>query len=222
MNEWIAAAAIGGVLVASMAILAALTAERRLAPEAARKLLHVEMGAVTLAFPWIFTSAAPVVALACASVAWFEALRMPGVWQPLFAGALGERREASRGESWFACGVCLAFVLASARPAHYCVAILILALADSAAAVAGLRWGRPRCLPGGACKSSAGSATFFAVAFIVALSASLAFGHEPAGRLALTALLAALATTGAEALLGRGLDNLAIPVVAIAVLHAAS
>ena len=41
--------------------------DRGLSPEAARKALHVALGLTTLAFPWLFDDASPVLALAACS-----------------------------------------------------------------------------------------------------------------------------------------------------------
>jgi dolichol kinase len=88
------------------------------------------------------------------------------------------------------------------QPWAFVYALLVLALADTAAAAAGMRFGR-RPLPLGG-KSAAGSAAFFGVALAVGLP------FAPLGACALVALAAA----ATEASLARGLDNLALPLVA--------
>jgi phytol kinase len=196
VSPWIAIALIVGLLPASMALLSRL----RVSPEARRKLLHVEMGAVTLGFPWLFAAAWPVLLLAGASIAWFGLLRASVRMRERFGSALEAR--GGRGAIWFVCGVCLTFLLSGGEPIRYCTAILVLTLADAAAALVGQRYGRTR-------KSVEGSLAFFSVAFIVALLMLQALA---------VALLVALVTTLMEAAFEDGLDNLLVPLGALAVL----
>lgn len=212
-DAWLAVALVLLVLAASMRALSCAPLRRRFPVEAGRKLLHVQMGLATAAFPWLFASAWPVVALAGLSIAWFALLRA----SPRLAGAFGaplydcERRSA--GEIWFVLGVCLTFLATAGDRLAYCVAILVMTLADAAAALVGRRFGRSLRLPGGARKSLAGSAAFFGVAFLVASVISWAAGFSPAEALR-AGFAVALLTTVVEALLGDGLDNLAVPLAA--------
>jgi phytol kinase len=212
MNPWLGILAVCLALPISMAVLSGIVRHGLLSHEAARKALHVEMGLVTLSFPWLFTDAWPVVVLAALSIAWFAGVRAIRTLRSSFGPVLETPTRRSNGQFWFVCGVCLAFLLADDRAA-YCIAILVMALADSSAALAGTRWGRPRATLSGACKSFAGSAAFFAVAFAVAFAI---------GASAATALLVALATTFVEALLADGLDNLLVPLAALVACHFAA
>jgi phytol kinase len=214
MSSWVACGAVITLLVVSMAALSAAVRRRGLGAEAARKLLHVEMGLATLAFPWLFATAEPVVLLAAVSIGWFRVLPASRWLDTRFGAVLAVERE-SGGEGWFACGVALAFLAAAHDRPTYAAAILVLALADSAAALAGARWGRARVLIGGARKSLAGSAAFCAIAFASVLAVLAAAGTAAPERMLAAAALTALTTTLVEALLGRGLDNLAIPVAAV-------
>lgn len=221
-NPSIAIAAMLALLAGSMGALSAGARRVGVSPEAARKLLHVEMGIATAAFPWIFGATWPVVLLAGMSVAWFGALRA-SIWLAMrFGVVLEATRRTSLGEIWFVIGACLAFLLEAGDAPAYCIAMLVLAFADAAAALAGKRWGRPRRVLGGAQKSVLGSTVFCIVAFAVAaLVLAIATEHEPGGLL-LTSLFVALVTTLIEGLLARGLDNLFVPLSALAALHLAS
>jgi phytol kinase len=134
---------------------------------------------------------------------------------------LAARRHRSLGEIWFVCGVCLSFLLAS-DPVAYCIAILVVTLADAAAALVGRRFGRLLRMPLAARKSAAGSAAFFVVAFAVAFLALYAAADVPLMRAIGSAALVALLTTAIEAVLARGLDNLFVPLGALAALRAVS
>jgi len=211
---WLGMALVPVLLVGSMAALPRL----RVSPEARRKLLHVEMGLVALAFPFLFASAWPVLGAAAIVIAWLSALRTVQPLRARFGGVLHDMQRDSAGDLCFVAGVCASFLWAGAQPAAYAVAILVLALADAAAALVGRRYGRPRRMPGGALKSAAGCAAFFAVAFAVTAGVVGAAGSADPWR---SAFLVALCTTLVEALLARGLDNLFVPLAALAALDLA-
>lgn len=216
---WPAVIAILALLGASMAALSAWARHSGVAPEAVRKLLHVEMALVTLSFPWLFASPWPVVALAGVAAGWFRLLRASAWLEARFGYALHAARGDSHGETWFACGVCLAFLLTGGEPVAYGIAVLVLGFADAAAALVGRRYGRPRRMPSGASKSVAGSAAFFLVAFAVTLAVLRGAAGLPAGEALAAAALLAAVTTGFEALAGKGLDNLLVPLGALASLR---
>lgn len=220
--QWPSVLAVLALLGASMALLSAWARRRGVPAESVRKLLHIEMALVTLSFPWLFESAWPVMVLAGAAAVWFRLLRASPWLDARFGYALRAARRDSHGETWFACGVCLAFVWTRGEPLAYGIAILVLGFADAAAALVGRRYGRPRRMPGGALKSVAGSAAFFAVALAVAFAGLHGAGGVDAGEaLAAAALLAGM-TTALEAVSDRGLDNLVVPLGALASLHAFS
>ena len=219
-RDWLAILAVLALLGASMALLSAWARRRGVPPEAVRKLLHVEMALVTLSFPWLFASAWPVVVLAAAAAAWFWLLRASAWLEARFGYALRAARRDSQGETWFACGVCLAFLWTGGEPVAYGIAILVLGFADTAAALVGRRYGLPRRMPGGASKSVAGSSAFFAVALAVAFVGLHAAAGLPAGEALASAALLASVTTLLEALSVRGLDNLVVPLGALASLQA--
>jgi phytol kinase len=220
MNPWIATLFVLVLLAASMAVLSIRECRTGLSTEAVRKFLHVEMGLVALAFPWLFAEAWPVLVLALAAVAWFGMLYASSWLDARFGRALHGAGRDSRGAVWFTCGVCLTYLTSAAEPVYYCIAILVLALADTAAALIGRRFGSSCRMPGGAHKSPAGSFAFFVVAFTVVLvglhvAADIGF-VEALG----TAFLVAAVTTTLEAILGDGLDNLCIPAGVLAALDA--
>lgn len=205
----------------SMAALGALVRRGALASEAARKTMHVEMALVTATFPWMFAEAWPVIAVSAIAIAWFAAVCALERLRSRFGLVFDEPQRRSGGQFWFACGVCAAF-LATGSPTLYCVAILVMGLADSAAALAGMRWGRARETIGGARKSIAGSVAFAVVAFLVALAVPWMLEERSIGSLVIAALIVALAATFVEASLSHGLDNFFIPLVVITAFHVAA
>ena len=217
MSPWLAVALVLAVLGGSMALLSAGAAT-----EARRKLLHLEMGAVVLGFPWWFPAAWPVLVLAGAALAWFAAVRFSRRLAARFGPVLRADGRDSLGEVWFTLGVCLTFLLSEGDALAYSIAILVLTLADAAAALVGLRFGRQRRVPGGGSKSLAGCGAFFVVALTVVLLALwLVAGWPPLAALR-AALLVAVITTLIEVLLAKGLDNLFVPLGALAALRLAA
>lgn len=200
-------------LTALLGLMVGLSACRRrgiLAAEPARKLLHIGMGLIALSFPWLFDRAWPVLLLAAAATLVLMAARSLAPLRACLGSALHDVERASLGEFYFALAVVLLFLLANGEKLLFCVPILLLTLADPAAALVGMRWGRRR-IPGVESKSVQGSLAFFGVAFaILYLSLLLATGWGIAGSL-LLCLVVAPGVTLIEAVAGRGLDNLWIP-----------
>jgi phytol kinase len=102
-------------------------------------------------------------------------------------------------------GGMLAALLVWPTPAAFSYAVLVLAVADPAAAAIGRQVRGPRWPAVGGVKSVAGSAAFFLVALVI--TAAL-------GGPGIAAVSVAVALTVIEGLLGYGLDDLAIPVAA--------
>ena len=186
-------------------------------PLARRESLHLGIALVALSLPWLFSSPWPVfvlVGVMLAAVVLLRASRWNG------SDARAALREM-RGEVWFACGLCLVFLWSATRPVAYSIAILLFALADTAAAVVGRRYGRAQRMLGGARKSGAGSLAFFTTAFVVVACALHAGAGLRPGETLATALWVAAFTTALETAFGDGLDNLFVPLGALAALELA-
>ncbi len=209
---------VGGSFAALMAGLRILRDARGLDPEVLRKLLHIGMGAVSLALPWFFDHAWPVLILAAAFGLGLLAGRFSGCWRRAAHGILCELGRTSAGDLCFPVAVAAVFVLSAGRVAHFCVAILVLALADAAAALVGTRHGAHRYGKPGNEKSLEGSAAFFLVALACIY---VPLRVWPEGGRAWTLLLSldlAFLLTCVEALSGNGLDNLTVPLAAVLLL----
>lgn len=200
-----------GLLGAAFAVLWALQARRGLSPEAARKGVHVAMGGVTLLFPWMFSEAGPILLLCALSVALMVALRRVRVLREGVGGVIHNVERASYGEICFPLAVCVLYLLAADTPVLYAIPLLLLGLADPAAALIGLRHGLVPYRTVDGLKSREGSVAFFAVAFLCVHVPLLLF--TDVGRLEsllVAAIVGALAMM-LEAISWRGLDNLFVP-----------
>ena len=128
-------------------------------------------------------------------------------------GILGSVHGVSRptyGAIAFPLGIALVAVLAHSF-AQYAFGVLVLGLADPAAGLVGQRWGRP-IAHWPTSKSLAGSAAFLAVTLVLATAYAVA-GTDVAVR-PLLLLASGLVVTVVESVLGRGLDDLALPTAA--------
>lgn len=217
---WVGVPIVAALLVTSMALLSSRRCQRILGAEPARKALHVGVGLVTLVFPWLFTSAAPVLVLATMALGWFEAVRRCVLLRGRFGAVLQRVARPGRGESCFVAGTALTFVISGGDPLEFCLPMAVLTLADSAAALVGQAVARRRGGTPRQGKTLAGSAAFFGVALACGLVA-LPIGGWSAASACVMALLLASVTTALEAAAGHGFDNLLIPVAAASLLQLA-
>ena len=219
MSEpWIGIGLVIATLTALLAVFSIIGP--MLQPEVLRKGLHISMGLTTLSFPWLFETPWPVVLFAGGSALVFLAFRTRFVVFRRLEKAMHGIQRVSVGEYCFVAGTCIVFVLAADDPVLYCIPMLLLTLADSAAALVGTAWGRHRYLTMGDYKTLEGSAAFFVVAF-ACIAVPLAW-FTPASNpesIAVAALIA-FAVTVLEAAVGGGFDNLLIPLGAFAAIKA--
>jgi phytol kinase len=197
-----------GIVVAGTPLVVVEICSRRLhlAPEIARKLVHAGSG-VAAAGLAIFLDLPAITGIAIDFLVVMLILRQWKVWHSLYR--TGRR---SWGEVCFPVGVALTSLLAPTRLA-YAAAILVMGLADTAAALVGSAIGRHQ-LPWSADKTYEGSAAFIVTALAIGLT-FVAFGVGNIWLAVSAALFAALA----ESLTPYGFDNLTVPVAFLAVMH---
>lgn len=176
-------------------------------PEMQRKAVHMLMALVALPLPWL--PLPPLVVPATAALALLLLLLIR--WLPGLRATLGRALYAvgrpSLGELCFPVAVALLYLLAQNDPRPYVMSLLLLALADPAAALVGKRLGRPA-RPGD--KTLAGSLAFFGVALCCG-TGGLGLAGIPAGYALIAGLLLAALTTEIERHSRFGLDNLFVP-----------
>ncbi|MFQ5844664.1 MAG: diacylglycerol/polyprenol kinase family protein [Planctomycetota bacterium] len=213
MSPWPGVGLVLGVLGASVALLHLY--QQRLQPPAewVRKLFHMVGAAIGLALPWLFDSVWPVALLGGVALLGLLAVRCSPRLQAGVGSVLHGVGRHSLGDLFFPVGLCLVFVLAGGDRLRVAVALLPLMLADPAAALVGLRYGRHRYRVPGGDKSVEGSAAFFVVAFGCAAIPLVGAGGGLPSLAAIAAF--ALTLTVVEALSSRGLDNLLVPLAAL-------
>ncbi len=218
LPPWLGIAAVLGVLGLAMVALRRAQVRRKLSAEATRKGLHVTMSAVSLALPWLFDAAWPVVVLAVLATGAMLAVRFVPALRADVGGVLHEVGRQSLGDVCFPLAVLALYLLAADSPVLYAIPILMLGLADPAAALTGVRHGLAPYTTVDGKKSREGSVAFAFVAFLCVHVPLLLF--TPIGRpesLWVAAIVAILATI-VEAISWRGLDNLFLPIGTYAVL----
>jgi dolichol kinase len=177
-----------------------------------RKLAHVGAGGIALLAPVLFRTPWPMLILTVSFAGLLLASRRIGILAPLHPS--GRRGE---GDLVYAAGLYAAFALAN-DTRGFQIAVLILALADPAAALAGRAFGRRHFRAFATTRSLEGSLAFAAVAVVIVFALQASAGL-PLGVVLVRAIVLAAATTFVEAMSPAGLDNLAIPLVAILVLQ---
>jgi dolichol kinase len=195
-------AACGGVL----ALAESFRFLRLLRPEETRKLVHVLMGLIAATFPWVFRSSWTVAAL-CAAFGGLMA------WSRKRHALLSVNGVARRswGGVYFPLAIAIVFPLARERPEWFVASILVLAVSDAVAAVAGQACGRHVYRMGPDPKSLEGSLAFFASALAcVYVPLSVIAPAATADHL-WQAAYAAIVATCLEGAASDGRDNLFIP-----------
>ncbi len=180
-------------------------------PELVRKLFHLSGGLFGLPVPWIFNDRKPVLLLALIVASAFIAMRFigrvrTGVGQVLFA----VERE-SIGELCYIASMVLLFWLSRGDKLLYAVPLLMLALADTAAALVGEEYGKLQIRAAGGPKSIEGAIAFFFVAFVCVHVPVLLWGYTGRAESLLIAVNLSIMVMLAEAAAWWGLDNLIVP-----------
>lgn len=193
------------VFVAIMAATEAASRRWHIEAELSRKAVHMASAVAAAGLPFVM-SFPTVVVLALAFVPFMVVSRRVGLFP-----AVHEVERTTLGEVWFPLGVAVAAALVPHRPA-FVFGVLVMGLSDAFASLAGRRWGRRGyAVPVlGATKTYLGSAVFLGTTFALALAAGAGVA---------SGMVVAAALTAVEGLLGRGTDNLVLPVAAAAVLR---
>ena len=220
MNPWLGMGLVLAIFGGLMVGLQAYRRRRSPHPELTRKLLHVGMGLVALTLPWLFAQAWPVLVLVGVTVIILTAVKRSATLQGHLGGVIDGVARESLGEIYFPLAVGLVFLLSRGHASLFCIPILILTLADTVAALIGMRYGRLRYATVEGSKSIEGSFAFFAVAFLSTHIPLLLFTDSGPAKTLLIAMTLALLVMLLEAIAWRGLDNLLVPLGAFALLRA--
>ena len=206
---------LGLMVLALFAIGECLHLYAKVKAEYTRKFIHIGTGLITLLCPLLIDNHWYVLAL-CASFAGFLILSI----KLGFLKSINNIGRKSYGSVAYAAAVYLsfdAFWWQKDRIFFY-MPMLILAIADPIAALVGqnFQYGKFKIFKG--TKTLSGSVMFFISAFLVAASCIYFHGIYTTDKIIWIPLVLALASAFAEALSGKGLDNITIPIVIIVVM----
>lgn len=218
LNTWLVMVLIFGAFTVFIGLLRIYQVKAQPDPEMVRKLFHMGGGLVGLPLPWLFSSIVPVLGLATAVAVMFVSFRIVPALQNGPGKVLAGVGRKSVGEFCFLLSLCLLFWQARGSMILYGVPLLILAIADTFAALVGAEYGKQRFRAWKQRKSVEGSAAFFIAAFFCVHVPVLIFTDTPRLESLLIAVNIALMVMMAEAASWWGLDNLIIPVFSFVLL----
>jgi phytol kinase len=207
MSDVLGASGLLLLFLAVTAVAELLTRKGHLAAETARKSIHLAGGLGCLLFPLLITSWVTVLGLAILLAGVFHLGEHHAMLK-----SLSSVERKSHGALLFPLAILLLFIPADGRLWLYISSLLVLVLADAAAALAGTRFGRVfyETAPGEQ-KSLEGTTVFCLVGFLAVYLPLLLLHDIPHASCLLTALLMALLLGGLEAVSISGTDNLFVP-----------
>lgn len=183
----------------------------RIAPESARKTIHLMGGLGCIFFPILISSWITVLILAIV----FSATLYLGESHAILR-SLGSVKRKSLGSLLFPISILILFIIAKDRLWLYLSSLFVLVLADTAAALTGTHFGSifyPTA-PGER-KSLEGTLAFFLAGFFAVYIPLRMLSGIPPEMCVLTALLMAILLAGLEAISIGGTDNLFVPIGAL-------
>lgn len=183
----------------------------RVSGEWTRKLAHIGTGAMSISFPWIFSSRIPVFIVCGASIILLLAMRYVPFMRSHLSGVLDDVERESWGELYFPFSVALLFQFAHGDKMLYAIPLLVLTIADTVAAMTGAEYGKHAYTTTEANKSVEGSIAFFCAAFFSVNVVLVVFSNVGRVETLLISLDIAVIVMLLEAIAWRGLDNIFIP-----------
>lgn len=212
-----------GLLAFVLYAVGALARRAHLQPESSRKLIHLSLGLYCLTFPFLFAQAWEVVLTCGLAIGVFALAR--GRLRVTFGAGLHGVSRRSYGEVYFALAVVLLFAMSAGHAATgnlgnllYLLPIAILTVSDAVAALVGVRFGHIRFKVADGTKTCEGVAAFIGSAWLLTDIGLTALTDLSAVDAMLVSTVVALVSASIEALSGRGLDNLLIPLGVYALL----
>ncbi|WP_224825726.1 hypothetical protein [Cognatishimia sp. MH4019] len=204
-----------GLAFASVGIFTALIAAVRFAAqrqgwpaELQRKLVHIGTGLYALALPWLFAENWPIYLLLGLALIVMTGLRFA---KGGLGGALHSVERNSYGDYLLAVAIGAVLLLSERDMLLYTLPLAVLTLSDAAAALTGSAYGRRFYTVEDGRKSFEGSAIFFLVTLVIAMSVLILTQAQTGPETLLLALLVAVFGTQFEADSWRGFDNLFLP-----------
>ncbi|MES2555017.1 MAG: phosphatidate cytidylyltransferase [Bacteroidota bacterium] len=216
--DWINTAILSASFLALFGLAELLYHKAHVKVELTRKLVHLGTGALTLLFP-LMLSNHWFVLLLCASFALILIVSLRFNWLP----SINAIDRVSVGSLAYPVSVYGCYLVFQAQYQHFgffYIPILTLAICDPIAALAGKRWPLGKYTIGKDTKTIMGSSMFllsaFAVYFVTVSILNPQMGLSP---MIFRGLIVAIIACAAEAVSGKGTDNLTIPAAVLGGLY---
>ena len=217
-SSWLVVAVLAALLLAMLALLG--TMRGRMHGEVSRKAAHVGLGLALVALPWLSLEPMHVLVLVTMAIVVMLAIRLVPALRERYGCVVHGVRRTGQGDLYFPLAAAVLFVVAHEDRVLYAVPMLALTLADAAAALVGLRYGRTRYETMEGRKSLEGSVACFGAAFLAAHVPLLVLTDIGRMESLLVGLGFGMLVTLIEAIAWRGLDNLLIPLGGFLLLRA--
>jgi len=179
--------------------------------EILRKGVHVGSGLLALPLLWIFDEVWPVIIMGGIITTTLIFARTIPVLRRSIGTVLGGVQRNTLGEIYFVISVVTLFLISEGQWLLYVIPLLTMSLADTAAAVIGIRYGQTQYQTSEGIKSVEGSLAFFLVTFFSTHLLLLLFTDTGRSESVLIATILALLVMMLELLSWRGLDNIFVP-----------
>jgi phytol kinase len=219
LRPWLGIAVMLGASRLLLAAVGRYARRCRTTPEGARKALHVGMGTLFLACPWLFDRPWPMLLLAAIFVSLLIARLYFPPLQYHVAGVIYGVERKSLGEYYFPLIAAFLFTIFNGDVLLYAIPVSLLVYADAAAALVGTRYGTWHFPTTGARKSLEGSTAFVVTAFFTTHVPLLLAGRVSTTASLVIAIVIAVLSAAIEVFCRNGLDNVAVPLLAFALLR---
>ncbi|MCY4224337.1 MAG: hypothetical protein OXF06_05815 [Bacteroidetes bacterium] len=179
--------------------------------EILRKGVHVGSGILALPLPWIFDEVWPVIIIGTLITSTLIAARTVPSLRRTVGTVMGGVQRNTIGEIYFVISVVILFLISQGQWLLYVIPLLTMSLADTAAAMVGIRYGQTQYQTSEGVKSVEGSLAFFLVTFFSTHLVLLLFTDTGRAESLLISTILALLVMMLELLSWRGLDNIFVP-----------
>ncbi len=197
-----------GILIGLIAAVRVVAQRQGWSAELQRKLVHIGTGLYALVLPWLFAEDWPIYLLLGLALIVMTGLRFA---KGGLGGTLHGVERNSYGDYLLAVAIGAVLLLSERDMLLYSLPLAVLALSDAAAALAGSTYGKRFYAVEDGRKSFEGSAIFFLVTLVIAMSVLILTQAQTGPETLLLALLVAVFGTQFEADSWRGFDNLFLP-----------
>lgn len=199
-------------LIATLKIVSFIGEHYGLHPEWQRKIIHISLGILSLVFPFIFTSVVEVAILFSLCLITLILIKSSPKIKNTLGKSLFSVKRSSLGEIFFMLSIILLFWSTRNNLILYLIPILILTIADTIAALIGIKYGKNTFEVIDTYKSKEGCIGYFSAAFIITISLLFFLTDTSILKILLIASLVGILSTLIEGVSWYGIDNFFIPI----------